>query len=326
MKILVTGGSGTLGGYVLRELLAAGHEVADYSRSAPRILGVEFIVGDIFEVEKIEKACRGRNVVIHMAAIPGPGRATPPEIIRVNVAGTVQVLEAAKGAGVQKFVLASSGAASGFSFQKRPILPRYLPLDEDHPAEPQDEYGLSKLQAELACKRYSDAFEMQSICLRLNHNWYVDRAGAESAVGTGWAKQFTCIEDLWRRRYWKAIMEPEGDWSTPGPPRPSNLLWAVTDARDAAQAFRLAAENETVRHGVFQINADDTCSLEETPGLLSRHFPNVPMKTPLRNFDSVVSHLKATQVLGYRPQYTWRKGDFADWMVSQEFQAEIGRG
>jgi len=317
VKILVTGGSGTLGGYVLRELLAAGHKVAEYSRTAPSVPGAEFIAGDIFEVEKIAEACRGRNAIIHMAAVPGPGRATPAEMIRVNVAGTVQVLEAARGAGVGRFVFASSGAASGFSFQKRLIVPRYLPLDEEHPAEPHDEYGLSKLQAEMACKRYSDAFEMQTICLRVNHNWYLDKPGAEAVVGTGWARQLAGVEELWRKRYWKVIMEPEGDWPVPGPPRPSNLLWAVTDARDAARAFRLAAENETVGHGVFQITADDTCSLEQTPALLSRYFPNVPLKTPLQTFDSVVSHAKATEVLGYSPRYTWRQGDFANWMATQ---------
>lgn len=318
MKILVTGASGTLGGYVLRELLGAGHAVTDYSRRAPREGGVEFIQGDIFEVEKLGEACRGRDAVIHMAAVPGPGRASPADLINVNVVGTVHVLEAARGAGVRKFVLASSGAATGFSYQKHAIVPRYLPIDEEHPAEPQDEYGLSKLLAELTCKRYSDAFGMQTVCLRINHNWYIDREGAEAAVGTGWASQLAGVEELWRKRYLKILEEPDGEWPVPGPPRPRNLLWAVTDARDAAHAFRLATEIETIRHGVFLINGDDTCSLEETPVLISRNFPNVPLKVPLRGYASLVSHDKATRMLGYRPQYTWRRSDFRDWMDARK--------
>jgi len=318
MKILVTGATGTLGGYVLRDLVRAGHSVSEYSRKAPCVKEAEFIAGDIFELEKLAEACRGRDAVIHMAAVPGPGRASPADMLRVNVVGTVHVLEAAREAGIRKFVLASSGAASGFSFQKHTIVPRYLPIDEEHPAEPQDEYGLSKLLAELTCKRYSDAYDMQTLCLRVNHNWYIDWAGAKAAVGTGWASKLDSVEELWSKRYIKILEEPEGDWPVPGPPRPRNLLWAVTDARDAAQAFRLAAETETVRHGVFQINADDTCSLEETPVLIARHFPNVPLKVPLQGYTSLVSHDKATRLLGYRPQYTWRKSDFREWMDARK--------
>jgi len=303
-----------LGGYVLRELLAAHHDVVEYSRSAPRQGGVEFISGDIFEEGKLTKACRDCGAVIHMAAVPAPGRALPADLINVNVVGTIHALEAARAAGVPRFIFASSGAATGFSYQKHPLLPRYLPIDEEHPSEPHDDYGLSKLLAEGACKRYSDAFGMQTVCLRVNHNWYVDRPGAEMAVGTGWAGNLASVEDLWRRRYWKVLEDPDGEWPIPGPPPPLNLLWAVTDARDAAQAFRLAAEKDSIRHEVLLINSDDTCSFEETLVLLQRHFPDVPLKKKLQGHASLVSHARASQVLGYSPRYSWRKSDFRDWM------------
>jgi len=242
-------------------------------------------------------------------------------MINVNVVGTVQALEAALAGGVPKFVLASSGAATGFSFQKREITPRYLPIDEEHPCEPQDEYGLSKVLAEIACKRYSDAFGMRTLCLRINHNWYLDRAGAQAAVGAGWARRFQAVEELWSERYLKALRDPEGEWPTPGPPRPRNLLWAVTDARDAGQAFRLAVENEGLQHEVLLINAGDTCSLEQTPQLIARWFPDVPLKRPLQGFDSLISYDKATRLLGYRPRYTWRQSEFSEWMCKQGAQA-----
>ena len=133
MNILVTGGSGTIGGYVIRELLEAGHTVSVYSRTAPSMTGVRFIQGDITNPEEIKKACPGHDAIIHLAAVPGPGRASPDQMMNVNVSGTVNVLEAAHEAGIKKFVFASSGAASGFSFQKHEIIPEYLPLDEDHP-------------------------------------------------------------------------------------------------------------------------------------------------------------------------------------------------
>ncbi len=325
MKILVTGGSGTIGGYVLRELLQAGHSVKSFSRTAPRVEGAGFVQGDIMQPAQLADACQDNDALIHLAAIPGPGRATPAQLLNVNVIGTVNVLEAAVNAGVGKVVFASSGAATGFSFQKQEFPPRYLPIDEEHPCEPQDEYGLSKLLAELTCKRYSDAFGIQTICLRINNNWYLERASAEVAVRSGWAQQFT-VEDLWSKRYLKTIEDAEGDWPTPGPPAPRKLLWAFTDARDAAQAFRLAVENDTVSHEVFLINGEDTCSNESTPVLIDRlrsslgeesgneTVPELPLRTRLEGHASLWSHAKATSLLGYQPRYTWRQSDFQSWM------------
>ncbi|MCY4093052.1 MAG: NAD(P)-dependent oxidoreductase [Caldilineaceae bacterium] len=317
MNILITGGSGTIGGYVLRELIQAGHSVTSYSRTAPRVDGAGFIQGDIMDPDGLESACRGHDAVIHLAAVPGPGRATPAQLINVNVVGTANVLEAALQAGIDKVVFASSGAATGFSFQRLALVPRYLPLDEAHPCEPQDEYGLSKLLAELTCKRYSDGFGIRTICLRINNNWYLERATAEVAVSSGWAQQFD-VEDLWTARYRKTVEDAEGDWPTPGPPAPHKILWAFTDARDAAQSFRLALENETIRHEVFLINGDDTCSREPTAELIARHYPGVPLNGPLEGHATVWSHEKAARLLGYRPKYTWRRSDFHTWLEQQQ--------
>lgn len=314
MKILVTGGSGTIGGYVIRELLQGGHTVTNYSRTPPATKGIESIEGDIMNPEQMKAACAGHDAVVHLAAVPGPGRATPDQMIHVNVSGTVNALEAALASGIPKFVFASSGAATGFCFQTREVVPSYLPLDEEHASRPQDLYGLSKLLAEQACRRYSDAFGMSTICLRISNNWYLDREEAGMLLGRGWAKDMTTVEQLWQARYYKTIREPDSDWPVPGPPSPKNILWVVTDARDAAQAFRLAVENQDVAHDVLLINGDDTCSTEKTQDLLEKHLPNVPLKKQFDGFDTLVSHNKATRVLGFRPRYTWRRSDFSQWL------------
>ena len=313
MKILITGGSGTIGGYVTRELLKAGHAVVCYSRTAPRVAGVGFVEGDIKDPDGLAAACRDRQVVIHLAAVPGPGRVSPADLIDVNVTGTVHALEAAVQSGVRQFVFASSAAATGFTFPKRPLIPQYLPLDEAHPCEPHDEYGLSKLLAELACKRYSDAYGLRTICLRINSNWYLDRAGAEVAVQSGWAQGLT-VEDLWTQRYRKTLEYAGGNWPSPGPPTPEKALWAFTDARDMAIAFRLAVENNDIEHEVLLINGHDTCSRIESRELVARYFPDVPLTSPLDGYASLWSHAKATRVLGYQPQYTWRESDFGVWL------------
>ena len=316
LRILVTGGSGTIGSYLLRELVARGHEPSCFSRGRPIEDHARWLRGDIEDVDALKTACVDQEAIIHLAAVPGPGRATPEKLIHVNVVGTVNVLEAAVANGIERVVFASSGAASGYSFQLRPIPPRYLPVDEEHPSRPHDDYGLSKLLAEQACRRYTDAYGMQTLCLRINHNWYIDRPGAEVAVRAGWAQGMT-VEELWDRRYRKIIEEPDGEWPRPGPPRPSDLLFAVTDVRDAVQAFLLALEAADIGHEVFAINGADTCSRVESAELVERHFPGIEIRQPLSGHQTLVSHDRATRLLGYQPRYTWRQGDFSDWLEAR---------
>ena len=102
------------------------------------------------DADGLRRASAGHDAIIHLAAVPGPGRASAADLLTLNVIGTVNVLEAAVARGVERVVLASSAAATGFSFQTHDIVPRYLPIDEAHPDAPQDEYGLSKLLAEAA--------------------------------------------------------------------------------------------------------------------------------------------------------------------------------
>lgn len=316
MKVLITGGSGLLGSYILRELLGAGHTVTDYSRGGPKVEGVGFIQGDIMDAEKMAKACQGQDGVIHLAAVSGQGRAAPNRMVEVNVVGTVHVLEGAVAAGVGKVVFASSGATTGFCFQKHEIAPRYLPLDEEHPCEPQDEYGLSKLLAETTCKRYSDRYGLRTISLRIHNSWYLKREEVEVATRSGWAKGMT-VEEIWTARYRKTVEDdPSVEWPVPGPPAPYKMLWAFTDARDTAQACRLALENEDLVNEVFLLSANDTCSRMETPELLSRYYPDAPLKKPLEGYASLWSHEKAARMMGYQPKYTWRKSDFGDWLES----------
>jgi nucleoside-diphosphate-sugar epimerase len=314
MRLFITGAGGTIGSYVLAELLAAGHDVIAYSRNTPpRLEGATVVAGDIMDLDRLSQSSRGCDGIVHLAAVPGPRRTSTEQLMSINVVGTVHVLEAALRNRIRKVVFASTGAAVGFTFSFNQVTPRYFPIDEEHPSEPQDDYGLSKLLGEITCKRYSDAYGTQTICLRINNNWYVDREGAERAVRGGWAKGLT-VEELWATRYRRTIEDAEKDWPVPGPPSPKNNLWAVTDARDAALAFRLAVENDRIRHETFFINGDDTCSLVTTRELLARHYPGVPLRQPLDGHASLVSHAKATRLLGFVPRYTWRRSDFSAWL------------
>jgi nucleoside-diphosphate-sugar epimerase len=168
----------------------------------------------------------------------------------------------------------------------------------------------------MTCKSYSHAFGLKTVCLRINNAWYVDRMGAESAVRFGWARGLT-VEQLWEGRYSKMVEDSSDHWPVPGPVSPRKNLWTVVDARDVAIAFRLATESSVAGHQIFNLNGSDTCSLIPTPQLLARYFPDVPMRSQLDNFDSLVSHRKATQMLGFQPVHSWRRSDFAEWFAKR---------
>src|ERR1035437_4360009 len=95
MRILVTGAGGTLGSYVCRELLRADHDVTGYSRSPGATDGVSWVRGDAANCEDLTRSAAGHDAIIHLAAIPGPGRASPDELLATNLATTTCALEAA---------------------------------------------------------------------------------------------------------------------------------------------------------------------------------------------------------------------------------------
>jgi nucleoside-diphosphate-sugar epimerase len=141
-------------------------------------------------------------------------------------------------------------------------------------------------------------------------------------VQRGWARGLS-VDQLWESRYVKIVEDaPGASWPTPGPVSPRKNLWAVIDARDVARAFRLAVEKPVRGHEAFNLNAGETCSLTTTPELLARHFPGIPQLHPMSDFDSLISHEKATRLLGFRPEYSWRRSDFSEWLKSRSAQSQ----
>ena len=313
MKVLVTGGSGRIGYYILRELLAHGHTVASCGRTPPNVAGVPHIPTDIGNLESTRAAVCGRDAIVHLAAVAHPKRATPEHLMQANVMGTFNVLEAAIREGVGKVVFGSTDATFGFAFSREPMPPRYLPVDEEHPCEPEDEYGLSKLIGELMCRRYSAAYGLSTLCIRICSAWHFDRPGAEIAVRSGpWRTANMSVEQLWEQ-YREQIDNPGGPFPVPGPPDPRRRLWALTDARDTAQALRLAVENTSIQHDVFLTSGNEACSLEGTSALIARYFPAVPLHHPMGGSETLFSNEKARRLLGYHPQHEWRHTDFGAW-------------
>ena len=167
MKALVSGGAGFIGSNIARLLLQEGHKVvvldnllSGYRCNLEGLKSVAFFEEDIRDADSVAKAIEGIEVVFHLAASVGNTRSIEHPVIDsdINIMGTLQILEAARQAGVRKVVFSSSAGIFGELTT--------LPICEDHPVEPDSPYGASKLGAEKLCLAYSKLFPLECTCLR----------------------------------------------------------------------------------------------------------------------------------------------------------------
>lgn len=168
MRYLVTGGAGFIGSHIVHELLRRGHSVAvldDFSSGKEQnlsgLLGkIDVLQNSITDLEMTRAAARGADYIIHLAARTSVPRSVEDPIGNnlVNVDGTLNVLVAAREAGVRRVVFSASSAAYGES----PSLPKI----ESMPAEPISPYGVSKLVGESYCHVFSRTYGLETVSLR----------------------------------------------------------------------------------------------------------------------------------------------------------------
>ena len=275
MKIVLTGASGRVGRYVLAEL-AATHDVVAFDARPPVDSAVRFVQGDITRMADCRQALDGAEVVVHLAAIPNPLNNPPEQVMQINAMGTFNVIEAAVQAGVKRVVMASTDSALGFVFRRRDFLPEYLPIDEAHPLRPQDAYGLSKLIDEEICKSYSRAYGLETVCVRICRVIFPEEVELNQKLAAD-------------------------------PTILAKGLWVYVDVRDAARAFRLAAEAPGLQHEAIFAAAPDCFARAETAQLLERFYPALlPWADHLSGHHSLITGAKAQRLLGFEPRHTWR--------------------
>src|SRR5690349_14103966 len=160
--VLVTGGSGFVGSHVVDRLLAAGRPVRIYDlRRSPWHPGADTVVGDVGDLNRLCTAMRGCAAVIHLAAAADVNEvlADPVEAERRNAHGTLQVLEAARRAGVPRVVYASTIWA--YSDTPMALLDESLPL---HP--PAQLYTATEVAGVLYCRSYGELYGLEHTILR----------------------------------------------------------------------------------------------------------------------------------------------------------------
>jgi UDP-glucose 4-epimerase len=168
MRVVVTGGAGFIGGNLCRGLVATpgiGSVVVldDLSTGSRRNLEgvpVELVVGSILDADVLDDTVAGAQTVVHLAARPSVSRslADPRHSHAVNATGTLEVLEAARRAGIPHVVVASSSSVYGGTTQ--------LPKSEDLPTRPLSPYAASKLASESYALAHAHSFGMGVLALR----------------------------------------------------------------------------------------------------------------------------------------------------------------
>ena len=165
MKILVTGGAGYIGSHVVLALCEGGYEVVvldDLSSGNREAVDdrAEFIQGSTLNNDNVATALNGVDAVIHLAAFKAAGESMidPGKYSQNNISGTISLLNAMITYEVDKFIFSSTAAVYGY--------PKYLPLDENHPLEPINYYGFTKLEIERILKWYGELKGLKYATLR----------------------------------------------------------------------------------------------------------------------------------------------------------------
>ncbi len=185
-RTLVTGGGGFIGSHLVERLLGDGHEVTvidDFSTGRPENLahlrdrqGLGVIEGDICEPDALGKALSSAEWVFHLAALADivPSIQAPVPYHRANVEGTLAVLEAARAAGVKRFVYAASSSCYG--------IPDVFPTPESAPIRPMYPYALTKNIAEQYVIHWHRTYDLPAVSLRL-FNVYGPRSRTSGTYG-----------------------------------------------------------------------------------------------------------------------------------------------
>ena len=308
MKTLVTGGAGFIGSNLVRACLQAGDEVTVLDNLATGSPGnlegvdVSFVNGDIRDAESLRASTEGAEVVYHLAALPTVARsmADPLASHEVNATGTLNVLLAARDAGVRRLVYASSSSIYGDT----PVLPKR----EDMAVSPRSPYAASKLAGEAYCRTFAHAFGLETVSLRF-FNVFGPRQDP--------ASEYAAVIPKFTLRM-QAGQQPVifGDGSNSRD---------FTFVANAVEACRLAATAGSEASGeVMNVGCNDRITLLDLVAAINDELGTdlQPEFAPPRPGDVMHSQAdieKAERLIGYKPAVSVRAGiaETVRWLTAQ---------
>ncbi len=306
MAVLVTGGYGHLGSWVSHDLLAQGKEVIIMGRSQHRLdylepyqdritfFGCDVLdYGGIYRMFKTyEKDIEG---IIHIAGLMGgPGVAKNPHYnLRINLMGTLEMLEAARTFGVKKFVYISSGSVFG----KRSDIPR-----DDTPLTPSDLYGSSKASSEMVGLQYANEYGLDFRVLRIYFAYGPGHLPSE--LYPLYQAVFGALEGMREIK-----LDAGGDQALD-----------FTYARDCSQAILLLYHAATTKYRQYNSAGGSWATLPELIRIVNKYAPH-PAKVELgpgllMPRPPSIDFTRLREEFGYKPKYTFEEGvkEYAEWV------------
>ena len=275
-KIVVTGGSGRLGRFVV-ERLKARYDVQVIDIRPSDVEGVETVNVDVTDLGALTEAFKGVDAVVHLAAVPNPRTSSPEMCFRVNTQGTWVALQAAEDAGVKRVIVISSDAVTGLHYNPKDWAPKYVPVDEQHPIRPSEVYSLSKEVTESIARCYAVRGQVEVLVIRPGHIVFTPEFPELGARGS----------DVNNYHYWGYVAP-----------------------QDVAQGIELALEHPDGHYDCFFLGAEDGLNQKPTLELLKErlgYLPDVRGDEFERNPNAGVFGIgHARDVLGYKPEFTWR--------------------
>jgi len=295
---LVTGGAGFIGSHLVEALLSAGCKVTVLDNlSTGNLLNLEpvkdritFYQNDIRELDMLEKAAQGCDVIFHLAAVVAVQQtvSNPVESAMINDIGTINVLEAARAKKVRRLVLASSCAVYGDD-------PR-LPKKESMMPRPASPYAVHKLSAEHYARVYFDLFGLETVSLRF-FNVYGPRQDPSSPYSG-------VISIFMDKAVSNQVPVIYGD---------GNQSRDFVYVKDVVKAILLAATTDNLAGNALNIGTGSYVLInrlwELIASLSGRHL--APRHEPARSGDilhSVAGMELAQSILNFKNDFTLEKG------------------
>lgn len=294
MRILFTGGSGKAGRHAVSYLAGLGHQIVNVDRVPLGHANVHDRLADITDAGQMfdvmaayanyDELEPGTGVpsfdaVVHFAAIPRLLMTSDNECYRVNTIGTYNVIDAAVKFRVPKIIFASSETTYGICFADGERKPDYLPIDENHPVIPEDSYAMSKVVNEVTARSFQQRSGLDIYGLRINN-----------------------------------VIEPhEYEANFPAYMRDPALrrrnIFAYIDARDLGHMVQCCLEADGLGYQIFNVANDDHSVNLTTDELVTRFYGGVPV-AEMAERETFFSNKKAKELIGFKPQYSWR--DYVD--------------
>ena len=279
MRVVVTGGTGRAGQWVVRNLAEAGHEVVDFDLADRPDLQLpgEFCRVDLTDAGKVYDALfqfRPEGIC-HLAANPAPGGQAQIDVFDNNVLSAHNILQAAGDLGVARVVYASSEMATGLLTDG--TVPDRIPFDESERRPSPNAYALSKYLSEVIADslavRYPDT---AWVGLRINNVISPDTYG----------------------RF-------EAEWDDPSLSKGN--FWSYIDARDVGTAYRAALEGTSTGHEVCLIAAADTRAKRGLRELMAEHYDGYDrFADDYTDPRSAFNCTKMSTLFGWTPSHSWR--------------------